>query len=421
MNITTQLLLLCTFLLLFTSCSSTEEFTGFSYDPEGVTVTSDKEITPQHRRTIGIMEEGIWFSNEASGTRLNDFYQVNDTLYRAVIKPENYPINNSPWYGFKAWSDRPQTVWVELAYEHGEHRYYPDLSLDGKNWFSLDRSAYRADTAAGTAQLRLDLGPQPLWVSAQEIFGTEEYNWWASNLAQYPFVKRDTIGYSHESRPIEKLTITQASDTQKHGVVIITSRLHPPEITGQMATLAFLEEITSSSPLASRFRNRFEIIAFPFANPDGADNGHWRHNAGGVDLNRDWSDFKQPETSAIRNYLIQEVKNNPYRKVYYGIDFHSTDENIFYPINRSIDTFPENFTYTLVDSIQQAFPDVAFAVEPFDTSSPITKNWIHKTFGADAVTYEVDDRADRDTLKAVARKAANLMMKLLMEDGDEPS
>lgn len=416
MNITTNFVLFCTIIFAIAACSSSKEFTGFSYDPPGATITTDKKINPQHKRTIGIQEEGIWFSNETEAARLSNFYQVNDTLYRAVIKPENYPINNSPWYSFKAWSEVPKTVWVELTYEHGEHRYYPDLSYDGKSWFPIDSEAYRPDTTAGTAQVKLDLGPESLWVSAQEIFGTEEYNWWASNLTQYPFVQRDTVGYSHQHRPIEKLTITQADPNQNHGVVIITSRLHPPEMTGQMATLAFLEEITSESPLATKFRNRFEVIAFPFANPDGADNGHWRHNAAGVDLNRDWSDFNQPETKAIRDHLLEYVKNNPRLTVYYGIDFHSTNENIFYPINRSVDTFPEDFTYTFVDSIKKAFPEIEFAVEPFDTNSPITKNWIYKTFGADALTYEVDDRADRDTLQAVARKAANLMMKQLIEE-----
>ena len=414
MNITTNLILFCSLCLVFITCSSPKEFTGFSYDPEGAAITSDKSINPQYKRTIGIAEEGIWFSNESNGMRLNNFYRVNDTLYRAVIKPENHPINNSPWYGFKAWADTSKSVWIELTYEHGEHRYYPDISRDGKKWSPIDSSAYRPDTTTGTARVRLDLEPEPLWVSAQEVFTSAEYNWWASNLAQYPFVERDTVGYSHQNRPIESLTITQADDKQNHGVVIITSRLHPPELTGQMACLAFLEEITSESYLATLFRNRFEVIAFPFANPDGADNGHWRHNAGGVDLNRDWQAFNQPETRAIRQYLLENVKKDPHRKVYYGIDFHSTDENIFYPIKRDIETFPDDLTYTLVDSIRQAYPEVEFAMEPFDTNSPITKNWIYKTFGADAVTYEVNDRADRDTLQAVARSAAKYMMRMLM-------
>ena len=34
---------------------------------------------------------------------------------------------------------------------------------------------------------------------------------------------------------------------------------------------------------------KFRVLAFPLMNPDGVDLGHWRHNAGGIDLNRDWS------------------------------------------------------------------------------------------------------------------------------------
>ncbi|MDX1618575.1 MAG: M14 family zinc carboxypeptidase, partial [Balneolaceae bacterium] len=134
---------------------------------------------------------------------------------------------------------------------------------------------------------------------------------------------------------------------------------------------------------------------------------------------RDWTDFNQPETRAIRDYLLREVKTDSLRTVYYGIDFHSTDENIFYPINRSIDTFPDDFSFALIDSIQTAFPEVDFAVEPFDTSSPITKNWIFRTFGADALTYEVNDDADREKLRSVAQKAADAMMRMLLENDYE--
>ncbi|MDX1618543.1 MAG: M14 family metallopeptidase, partial [Balneolaceae bacterium] len=390
MNLTVQRYLLAFVAVLCAGCSASKEFQGFSYDPPGATVTTAKEIVPQHRRTIGVRETGVWVTNEFKGARLSDFYRVNDSLYRAVIRPENAPINNSPWYGFKAWSENPRQVWIELEYEEGEHRYYPDISRDGRSWSPIDSAAYRSDTLAGTAKLRLNLSSDTLWVGAQEIIGQNIYDWWASNLGEYPFVRRDTVGFSHQGRPIEKMSITQASDGQKRGVVLITSRLHPPEIPGQMACFAFLERITAFSELATLFRNQFEVIAFPFANPDGADNGHWRHNAGGVDLNRDWTDFNQPETRAIRDYLLREVKTDSLRTVYYGIDFHSTDENIFYPINRSIDTFPDDFSFALIDSIQTAFPEVDFAVEPFDTSSPITKNWIFRTFGADALTYEVN-------------------------------
>lgn len=401
--------------LIFQSCKSSEEFTGFSYDPEGVTETTTKPINHQYKHTVGIASDGVWASNEFNGARINNFYKANDTLYQAVIKPENSPINNSPWYAFKAWADRDTTVWIRLAYEHGQHRYRPKLSRDGRHWRPIDDRNYRVNHEAGTAFLRLTLDQQPLWVSGQELRTYRWFDQWADSMARRPYVTRETIGYSHQDRPIDRITITEAPDDQNRGVVIITGRLHPPEVTGNMAAITFLEELASDSDLAQRFRRQFEILAYPFANPDGVQNGHWRHNAGGVDLNRDWTKFNQPETRAIRDDLLSLLRDNPRTKVYYGIDFHSTSENIFYPINREIETFPDDFTYRWLDSLTAHFPDMAFTIDPFDTRSPITKNWIYHTFGADAVTYEVDDRADRNQLHAVSQRAAQLMMQMLLE------
>lgn len=409
------------FVLLNVSCSSSEKFSGFSYDPEGATVTTDKEITPQHERTIGISTDGVWLSNEFAGARMNDFYKLNDSLYQVVLEPENYPINNSPWYAFKVWSDTAKTVSLKLVYRKGEHRYYPEISRDGKNWSPIDSASYRQDTLQGTATLRLDLSEEPLWISAQEVLTVDDYAAWADSLSKKPFVWQDTAGYSHQERPVKKLVINELEDPNKpHGVLLITGRLHPPEVTGALANLYFLDELALNTETAKAFRSKFEVVAYPLANPDGVQNGHWRHNAAGVDLNRDWIAFNQPETRAIRDDILQHVGSDSLKKVYYGIDFHSTNENIFYPINREINTFPEDFTYIWVDALQEAFPDTEFAVEPFDTSSPITKNWIYRTFGADAVTYEVNDSENREKIEAIARTSARLVMKNLLEEMENP-
>lgn len=395
------------------SCTSSEEFSGFSYDPEGATVTKDKEIQKQYKRTIGVASEGIWISNEFTGARMNDFYQVNDSLFQVVIEPENHPINNSPWYAFKVWSYKDRSINLQLTYEHGEHRYLPELSTDGNHWQTIDKNNFQADTTQGTATLTLDVTSEPLWVSAQEVFTEKDYNQWTDSLSQHSFVSLDTVGYSHEGRPIQKLLINQAH-VQNPGVVIITGRQHPPEVTGALASKIFINELASNSELAAQFRRHFEVWAYPLANPDGVQNGHWRHNGAGVDLNRDWQAFNQPETQAIRDDLLP-LKKDSLRKVYYGIDFHSTDENIFYPINRDISTFPEDFTYEWLSTFQQQFPNYPIEIEPFDTSSPITKNWIYHTFGADAVTYEINDTVNRDSMRTVTRASAQIIMQGLLD------
>lgn len=43
-------------------------------------------------------------------------------------------------------------------------------------------------------------------------------------------------------------------------------------------------------------------------NPDGVDNGHWRHYAGGIDLNRDWANFNRPETRAVKTFMENKIK-----------------------------------------------------------------------------------------------------------------
>jgi hypothetical protein len=383
-----------------------------------VTITTDKEISPQHRRTIGVDEGEIWVTNEFAGARMSDFYKVNDSLFQVTILPENHPINDSPWYAFKIWADTSRSIHLRLNYRHGEHRYTPKLSRDGKSWTLIDNDRYRVDTLNGTATMKLNVSRDTLWVSAQELVTQTWYRDWADSLAQKPFVRRDTAGYSHQGRPIPKLVITQAEAGAARGVLILISRLHPPEVTGNFASYAFIEELASDGKLAQAFRRKFEVVAYPFANPDGVYNGHWRHNAGGIDLNRDWQNFNQPETQVIRQDLLKTVKADSSKKVFYGIDFHSTNENIFYPINREIDTFPEDFTYAWVDSLMVSFPAVEFSVEPFDTTSPIAKNWIYKTFGADAVTYEVDDAADRQKLDAIARESARIIMRMLLNKAE---
>lgn len=400
---------------LLWGCSTSEEFSGYSYDPKGVTETSDKEINPHYTRVIGVDNGKIWVTNDFKGARMSDFYQINDSLFRVTIKPERDAINNSPWYAFQIWSTQPDTIHLQLNYEHGDHRYIPKLSKDGRHWQPIDSANYSADTTRGTATLSLNLERNPLWISAQELFTWDDYNTWADSLAEKPFVSRDTVGFSHNDRPIIKLNISGTNPNQKPGVMIITGRLHPPEVTGAVGAKVFINELTADTELARDFRNNFEVWAYPFANPDGVQQGHWRYNARGVDLNRDWKHFNQPETRAIRDDLLA-LTDDSLRKVYYGIDFHSTDENLFYPINREIKTFPDDFTYSWTDSLKKEFPDYPMRVEPFPPNSPITKNWIFHTFGADAVTYEINDESPSDSIRTVTRSSARIIMKQLLEE-----
>lgn len=403
--------------ILFSSCANSN-FSGFSYDPEGAEDTSDKETYSQHYRSIGFSSDGVWFSNEYDGARMSDAYRIDENSYRVVIEPENAPINDSPWYGFKVWAEQPTDITVELEYPDSEHRYKPKLSRDGTTWQVIDENRFEESSIRETGLLHLQATQDTLWVSAQEIHTTESFSRWLKEIESKPFVSSRTIGYSHRDKPLKLIRAASTSGESQKGVIIILGRQHPPEIPGYIASLKFIETLTSDSLIARQFREYFDIWSFPMINPDGTDEGHWRHNDAGVDLNRDWEAFNQPETRAVRDTLLA-LKGQTDRKVFYAIDFHSTDSNILYPIERQYDTFPRHFTYQWSEQIIEELPELDLEVLPYDTSSPIAKNWTFKTFGSDAVTFEVNDEIDRELLHRYSVRSAEIFMEMMIESYEE--
>ena len=102
------------------------------------------------------------------------------------------------------------------------------------------------------------------------------------------------------------LDINKPSSVKKKLVILLT-RQHPPEVTGYFAFQHFLNTLLENTTLSNDFLDTHRVLAFPLINPDGVDLGHWRHNAKGVDLNRDWSAYRQPEIRNVVRY-INKVK-----------------------------------------------------------------------------------------------------------------
>ena len=405
--------------LFLYSCSSTEPFSGYSYDPPDVTDTQDKEINYQKQRIIGVGKPKIWISNEFNGARVSDAWlasgQSQDTLV-IQIKPENAPINNSPWYAFKIWGDQAQKVLIRLTYENGRHRYIPKLSEseDQSSWKLLPDSAL--SSVEGDLLISLQVETQKKLIAAHPVQANS-----LESLIRYPElsgfasdISVDTVGYSHNNRAILEWQSQVDVGTQKEGLLLLFSRQHPPEVSGYRSFLYFFNRLMDSDELAQTFRTNFHIIAYPMINPDGVEQGHWRHNSKGIDLNRDWEYFRQPETRSVRDALLP-LADGRY-EVVYGIDFHSTNENVFYPINEAVITGIDNFTQRWFPFVAEANSELNFRSEEFEPNSPIAKNWIYKTFGTDALTFEVEDELSEDAMQHLGRSAAESLMKLLLEE-----
>lgn len=404
-------------LFFFFGCSSSHKtLKGLSYDPPGSTVTTDKKIEFQHKRTISFSSSKVFVSNEFDGGKLNDFYKVNDTLYTAEMCAENAPINNSAWYAFKLWSPVKQQINILLKYNDGTHRYYPKLSFDKVIWARVDSSNFSVDTSKGTALVKVDVGPDTLWLSAQELFTSSYYYKWIDDLIVKPFIKKQVIGTSALGKSIVEVDI---SETEKpEGLIYIIGRQHPPEVTGALALTHFVETLAGETKLAHEFRKKYKTVVIPLVNPDGVDMGHWRHNSNGVDLNRDWVNFNQKETQVVKETLLT-IADNENVPVMFCIDFHSTQNDVFYIANK--DTTKQidgiyNKTMAWFNTIKEKnagyFVNIDASLN--NPGSPTSDSWMYNTFKCPALTYELGDETPRAQIKETSSTAAEALMELLL-------
>jgi hypothetical protein len=402
--------------------AQTPKFQG--QPPIKIIKTDSKPIQKQWTGNTTFTDSDVVFSNDFDGARLNGILKNNDSTFTALITSENTPINVSPWYAFKVWATKKQAIDVILTYQEGvKHRYYPKLSTNGNHWSSLDSINYteyekgNADFGPGSlplfVKMRLNVGPDTLWVSGQELNTSHHVSTWADSLSQKPFVQKNSIGRSEQGRDLNMLTI---GDPDSKNMLIVISRQHPPEVTGYLAMKAFVENLSTDSKLAKKFRKKFTTYIIPLMNPDGVDNGHWRHNAGGIDLNRDWADFNQPETRAVKTFMENKIKETG-GKFYFGIDFHSTWDDIYYTVDPKLQGNMPNLVYDWLDEIKELIGGYDPNIKPNDKIEPTTvsRNYFFALHGAEALVFEIGDNTPRAFIKEKGRISANVLMELMLK------
>lgn len=355
------------------------------------------------------------FNSDYSTGRMDGCSQSGPASYVLTMSPENTPINHSPWYSFKIDSDDEKSITVTLQYTEHVHRYVPKLSSDGKIWAPVPERDIHILEGGKKAQLSLNVGPAPLWVSAQEIFDNDQYLAWEEQLEQLPYVQRSLMGKSVEGRDIFKLEAVQANQKK---YVFFVGRQHPPEVTGALAMVPYIERLLAQDELATEFRRQFGILIVPNLNPDGVFHGNWRHNVNGIDLNRDWGPFTQPETQLMRDELNRFLAEDAPRP-YLFLDFHSTANDVLYTQLPEMKTFPLNFTDEWMSAMtvraNTEFPGYSINPKPgHNIDEPTSKNYVYDTFGIPAITFELGDETDREFIKAYSTMAAEEMMKTLL-------
>jgi cytosolic carboxypeptidase protein 6 len=365
------------------------------------------KITLQDRKNFIFNNGDLTFSNQFLAGRLNRIEQVNDSTFTIFIEPENRPINPSPWYAFKIWSKNSRNLYLSLHYYANKHRYDPKTSTDGIVWDELKGTTLNKDSTVSF--FKLPVNTDTLTVAAQEVINSVSAYEWIDGLAELPFMKKQVIGHSRMGKPILALSNTESSGKN---IVVVISRQHPPEVTGYLAMQEFVHELTAASDLAKKFREKFEVVIVPMINPDGVDEGNWRHSFDGVDLNRDWEFFKQPETRAVKDFLLTKISDQQ-AKVYLAFDFHSTWHDILYTNSDTLTNFP-GLTRQWIAGFQKEL-GVTLKVSPSGNGGNVSKSWFSRELKADALTYEVGDDTSRDLIKKKGKLAALVMMEILIQ------
>ncbi len=403
---------LCITLLLLGACQLGKVPSATSYDFSTPVDTESRSIAVQDKKIFLPASSTVNAHNIFDGARLNGLLQINDTTYKASILPENSPINPSPWYAFKIWSSKKDTIRLVFDYGEYQHRYTPKVSSDGETWKILDDALVGFNQDSTQATFKMAVTPDTVIVAAQEMANTSQVLQWCKRMAVHPDVKLGFIGGSVQGRPIPELTLGHGKPKGKP-VIALLSRQHPPEVTGFLALKAFLDEILENDSLHNDFLDRYRILVYPLMNPDGVDLGHWRHNAHGVDLNRDWAYYRQPETRKVADRLVAEVhKNNT--SILVGMDFHSTYHDVYYTnYSDSLTSLP-NFTENWLAEIKKQLKTDDLKVRPSAIGSPTSKNWFYTQFKAVGITYEIGDNTDREIIRKKGKISARIFMELLL-------
>lgn len=345
--------------------------------------------------------------------RANKCQVVSPSHLTLTIDPENKPINDSAWYAFKINPKKAGTLHITLKYSHSKHRYPPKISTDGVKWDVLNSSKIDV-ISKDEIRLRVPLDAKSFYISAQEIFSVATYNNWIAKTEKNSFITKSTIGSSVEGRPLYKLE-ARTNPQIKKPYVIFVGRQHPPEVTGALAFIPFVETVLGDSVLAKNFRDKYDIILIPNMNPDGVTRGNWRHNMNGVDLNRDWGPFKQPETQAIEKEFRRFKTGDD--KIVLFLDFHSTWRNLLYTQTDEEPTSPAFFTRDWLQAVDNRLDDNVYKFtreQSPNSGKPVSKNYMYMTYGIPAITYEVGDNTDRKSIAIAADIFAEEMMKTLM-------
>ena len=340
--------------------------------------------------------------------RISQCKKIAKNKFALFVGPEHTPINKSPWYAFSVSAEKTKNIEIYLHYSWHKNRYLPKISTNKTDWKPLDPEKYQLLHNNKVVKMSLKVSLKPQYIAAQEIIDNSHYNKWLAAVKK-PEYQISSLGLSKQGRKIKQLV----SRAQSKNWVLVVGRQHPAEVTGAIALLHFMKQVLADSDLAKQFRKKYNILLVPNLNPDGVAHGHWRYNMNLQDINRDWGIYEQPSIKLVGD-AINEIYQNSARLIL-GLDFHSTNKDVFYTQPDNTTKILPLFTKQWLGNIQKRIPDYTVLRQAtHNPGLPTFKTGLASIHDMPAITYELGDETNRETIRHTSTIAAEEMMQILV-------
>lgn len=210
-----------------------------------------------------------------------------------------------------------------------------------------------------------------------------------------PDVVLDTIGFSHEGRPLQLLHITDPSvPASEKALIWVHGRIHPSETPASYLVDGLVEYLTGDTPEGRALRRQIDAYVLPFANPDGVVNGLSRSNALGVNQEINFGrsdDSTVVEVQAIKRMFERLTQERPFDFMLNSHSQHSESATFWMHKGSSSSSpyFRKLWTFTgLVSSQNPCIRplDMNFS----DMASRYAEGWCWDHFGDSTVALTIE-------------------------------
>jgi hypothetical protein len=237
---------------------------------------------------------GIEIDADFPGGNVRIVRRTGDTF---TLAPDLRDIQEGLWwfyFNFRLRAPAAQPVSIVFEGTNPLGVRGPAMSADGgRTWKWLGADAVKASEVDGVPRWSFQAMVPPGAEEARFAFAPpyqeSHLREWLDRHRNGAALHVSELCRSHKGRGVELIRAGCLDDAKASGVVLLTSRHHACESIATYALEGILTAALADDDLGRRWRERWQIVAMPFADKDGVEEGDQGKNRAPHDHNRDYN------------------------------------------------------------------------------------------------------------------------------------